>query len=201
MNIQRLFSLLASICAIIVISSACTETSPEAPGATSTPETTDTAAEPYPDPGAAAADTSIEEAYPGAGPSAPEPQPTVVFVIPTPTSQGGVIHGTMHDFTTGEAFDPVSARGINVYLAEIITSERGLSEFATLDTSTAPTSGLDSEGAFVFSDVEPGRYAIVIDTPVAQRMTQVAPDTEEDVLVTVESGEAVDVGTVYAQFP
>jgi hypothetical protein len=188
-----------------MISSACSSPPPDATEPPSTTEANVTAADPYPE---AAADTEAypeaaagTEAYPGAESSAPATRPTVVFDIPEPTSEGGVIYGKMHELTTGEPFDAVMVGGINVYLAEIIESERGLSEFATLDTSTAPSSGLDSQGTFVFSGVEPGRYAVVIDTPAAQRIARESPDTEENALVTVEAGEAVDVGTVYTQFP
>lgn len=114
--------------------------------------------------------------------------------LPSPQPDKGGVTGQFVDQTTGE---PVRERVI--YLGELspFKNQEGeeTSSFVMMVPSTSPSAITDQDGYFAFLDVEPATYAFVLWTPV-DSWVAVDPETEKNVLVTIEAGEIIDLGTV-----
>jgi hypothetical protein len=149
---------------------------------------------PYPYP--AASTPTIDPAYPS-----PEQDPTPVGrdpePVPTPAEDTAVVHGQLYDSATDEPL----YNGVTVYLAEVIPTDNPDMDAVSLDRATDPNIVPDREGGFAFADVAPGRYSLVVQGPLNQYVARYADGEQDDVIVTVEAGEAVDLGKLYAGFP
>jgi hypothetical protein len=86
------------------------------------------------------------------------------------------------------------AVGRTLYLAPIIYSEgEGGSEVAALDAATDPRAESDGSGYFHFTGVEPGRYALGINSPIGAVLIR-----RGDIEITLEAIEdqIYDLGIV-----
>lgn len=92
--------------------------------------------------------------------------------IPTPSSGKAVASGRIVSINTGEPYVDATVR-----LAEIYRNEQGEGAYA-LDTATSPIAYTDEQGYFVFKDIEPREYVLVIGDPMTRY-----------VILTSESGE------------
>jgi hypothetical protein len=111
--------------------------------------------------------------------------------VPTPSPGLGVIVGALIDQTQDA---PLVDR--TLYLAPLIKSEDGTMEVARLVVETAPSAQTDAAGQFVFVDVPPGRYGIVLS---GQANDYLLADfrSESEVLVVVEAGQTADTGEIW----
>lgn len=121
-------------------------------------------------------------------------------IIPTATADTGVVHGIVQSFDTKQPLS-TDANGIDVYLAEILENEDGSLRFAGFDRKTAPVTAADENGQFVFTNVAPGAYAIVIKSPLSEVIAVQASSPDQEAEVIISAGEVVDVGTVYTRYP
>jgi len=89
-----------------------------------------------------------------------------------------------------------------IYLGELSPLRIGDSEshVITVLPSSFPNTSTDKHGYFAFLGVEPGTYAMVIWTPVNSWVVS-DPETELDILVTVEAGAITDLGEVTINLP
>jgi hypothetical protein len=87
-----------------------------------------------------------------------------------------------------------------VFLGQLSPLEPGDLFVITMLPTTAPQTGVDTQGYFAFSDVEPGTYALVFWTPMNSWVIS-DPETEEAILVTVNAGEITDLGEVAVNLP
>jgi len=127
------------------------------------------------------------------------PEATDTTEIPEPGPETGVVHGQLLNATTQEPITSENAAA-DIYLAEIVyTSEDR--PFSLFDQQTSPHTNPDSRGTFVFSDVEPGEYAISVVTPMSQVIARSTENIEEDLVFEVEAGETIDLGELYARYP
>ena len=117
--------------------------------------------------------------------------------IPTPSPDKAVVHGVIREIDTKK---PLSeAQGIDVFLAQVIRSPDGPS-MSSLDKTTAPSTSPDQSGVFVFADVAPGEYAIVVASPLSELIGRSPKDLTKDIVITVTAGQTLDVGEVYTKF-
>jgi hypothetical protein len=118
--------------------------------------------------------------------------------IPTPSPDKAVVHGVVREVDTKK---PLSEdQGVDLFLAQVIHSADGLS-MSSLDKITAPRSDPDKDGLFVFADVAPGEYAIVVRTPLNEIVGRSPNDLNKDIVITVTAGQTLDLGEVYTKFP
>jgi hypothetical protein len=121
-------------------------------------------------------------------------EPTAAPALASPQPGMGGVTGRFVDQVTGE---PVPDRVI--YLGELTPFEAQEGEepssFVMMVPTTSPSTLTDQDGYFSFLDVGPGTYAFVLWTPV-DSWVLVNPETEENVMVTIQAGEVVDLGTV-----
>jgi hypothetical protein len=160
-----------------------TTTAPATPAATTAAGTTG-----YPNA------TSLPTGYPGSpdsGTPGPTPSP-----LATPTTQPG----------TGSAKGVIQLKGkpvtdVEMYLAPLIKDSNGQESIVALDLATNPWGPTDSQGAFVIPNVAPGDYGLVLVT-VTSQFHLLYPDKHQSVLVMIQAGQQVDLGTLnYPSLP
>jgi hypothetical protein len=154
---------------------------------------------------------SAETAYPGApatttrelgypSPSRSEellatpPDPARIFPdIPT---DRGVVGGVLVQQVTEDGYLPVTP--LALALGDYLENSRGEPALIRYNDSS-PHAQIFNTGVFMFSDVQPGIYALVINLGFAQFVIQ--NEQGYDLIVEVEAGEAVDLGQVFVKLP
>lgn len=152
----------------------------------------------YPAPGEASAANT-----PAAYPDAASPQEEILPAPPDPardlppaSADSGVIGGALIRELSEEGFMPLDPH--ELILASIVTNDAGTPMFLRHDedalrAETFPT------GVFVFHDVPPGRYGLIVGIGITQFPVR-TPDGAE-LLVDVTPGAVIDLGQVIVQFP
>lgn len=152
----------------------------------------------YPDP--ERADGEENSAYPGPANSersdlsAEPPNPS--FDLPDAAGETGVVGGILIQEKVGEGFIPFTP--YELILAEVINDTEGNPALIRYDEDS-PRAQTFPTGVFVFQDVPPGDYGIVANLAVYE-----IPLQEQDgsrLLITVEAGQAIDLGQVITQIP
>lgn len=120
-----------------------------------------------------------------------------IKTIPTPSTNKAVITGVLLEGT--EELEPASSAIL--YLADIVNSTDGRKAAASFDRASSPNTQTDAHGRFVFSEVDPGEYSLVLDR-VYNSFLLHDPDGEGDLLFTAEAGEILDLGKLeYLSLP
>jgi len=115
------------------------------------------------------------------------------FVVPNPTSQTGVIVGQL--LTPGSGGKPYIA---TLYLGTFIYPENNADgpPLITFSEHTSLQGVQDQQtGRFYFADVPPGKYAIIIWTPVMSMPLRDAK-TQTEITFEVKAGEITDLGII-----
>jgi hypothetical protein len=189
---------------LLLLVSACSEAADNTPSqsteieleveypvdATDSPESSDSAY-PYPE---STTDYSVDSAYPSGGNAPEDITYPLTIEVPEPQGETGVITGKILTLSTKE---PYLAPGL--YLGEYIEPNEEM-ENAPMLVGISP--GVDpkavqaQDGVFVFSDIEPGEYALFLWSPInIMPITDAA--TNEEISVTVEAGKITDLGIIY----
>jgi hypothetical protein len=136
-------------------------------------------------------DYSQEEGYPAPEASSPPEELPESLEIPEPAADSGVVTGQL--LTPGPGGSPYIG---SLYRASTISSDQeGFPPIVAFSDQTDPLGLQDQTGRFLFSDVAPGTYALVIWTPVASTVIE-EPGTNEYMLFEVEAGEVTDLGVI-----
>lgn len=122
--------------------------------------------------------------------SAPDATATPTRSIPTPSAGAGVVTGTM----LLNSVSPEPAYPVLLVLAEVIEVD-GKPMVAGFDRATAPSTLTESDGTFIFPDVKPGKYALVVDR-IMDAFLLNNPEDGGDLLFEVKPGEITDAGTL-----
>jgi hypothetical protein len=93
--------------------------------------------------------------------------------------------------------DDQAATGIDLYLADVSQLVEGGASIAKLDPGSAPKAVVYETGAFIFTDIPPGRYALAASISPANSTLISDPETSRELVISVEAGDIVDLGTVY----
>ncbi len=135
-------------------------------------------------------------AYPGPEGTAAETSqlPTMVPVldVPSPASGLGVVTGFL--LVGGEGGQPYF--GNAVYLGHALApSDPAFPPMISLSETEDPLAVMDQTGRFLFVDVEPGTYGLMLWSPVGSAPMQ-DPVTGTYMLIEVKAGETVDLGVI-----
>jgi len=137
--------------------------------------------------------------YATAAPSTPAIRYSAVTPIPvTPVSGRGAVTGLVIRHLAGVPVGPIAE--IRLFLAKVITDEDAPLKVARLNEESAPSSLTNTEGQFVFVNVEPGKYALILELPMGAMLAhdEVA---DRDVIVDVVADEVVELGEVSLEIP
>ena len=119
-------------------------------------------------------------------PLLPTAAPAAVPADRTPAPGTGLVQGLL--LLDGE---PAAER--TLYLAPLIASGEEI-EIAALDPVEDDRAESDGAGVFVFVDVEPGRYALGINSPIGAVL--IRGDDGDEIVAEVVAGELVDLDVV-----
>ena len=122
--------------------------------------------------------------------------PTVVLDS-TPVPGRGNVIGVM--FRAPLGVEPHPMGDTKLYLAEMLRNAQGeLAGLAGVDEERAPSTRTDAQGQFVFSDIEPGHYALVIKHPLTLVLAHDQP-SNRDIVVEVIAGQIQDLDTIQVE--
>lgn len=100
---------------------------------------------------------------------------------------------------SGGSTQPVS--GFNVYLAATVKDITGKDAFVGLERVNAPRAITDAQGTFIFQNIVPGNYGLVLDIGF-DTILMLKPESEEGIILTVMPGKEVSLGTLlYESLP
>jgi hypothetical protein len=174
-------------------------TAPAAPTAAGTEAYPAPNSEAYPAPDSAY--PAPNSAYPGPG-GAADLGPTVSsepVVVPEPSSADvGVATGKLIRITESGEREPLA--GYNLYLGNILENNQGNESLVELDRGTAPKAQLNALGEFVFVDVPPGRYGLMLDLVRGAALLN-DPDDGTDLIVEIQGGQVLDLGEMAYPLP
>lgn len=94
-----------------------------------------------------------------------------------------------------------SLTGFVVYLGGLLPLDPGPAYLINISPGQSPMTQLDAGNRFVFSDVTPGKYAIVLWTP---HRSELVPDPDkpgQELLITVMADKVLDLGVLVARLP
>jgi len=120
--------------------------------------------------------------------ASPLSTPASPLGLPQPPAGLGTVGGTLVLELDSTPIDEAT-----VYLGAVDRIE-GEPAMARLNTQTAPQAFTDAAGRFVFTDVPPGHYALIYETPFDSYLARY-PDGE-DIVFEVKRDEIVDLGTI-----
>ncbi len=146
-------------------------------------------------PGTAAGQTADYPSSSSGSVGLPEP-PNPERNIPNPDNNTAAIGGVLIREVSADSFLPVVPQAL--YLGEVLLNSAG--EQALISQGDdSPQAQLFQTGVFIFNNVPPGTYALVIDVGFSQ-----FPITDEngaELLIEVEGGKAYDLGQVMVRLP
>ncbi|MCA9967380.1 MAG: hypothetical protein KC423_24195 [Anaerolineales bacterium] len=156
-----------------------------APSAAENPTTTDG----YPAPEQA----QPPAAYPVEGLQAEPPNPE--RQLPAAGADVGVVGGVLIRELTDQGFMPLNPQ--KLMLGEIVQTNSGEAAYVSVDDQNSPQAEMFPTGVFIFRNVAPGTYGLVVDLGFTQFLVN-QPDGSQFVF-TVEPGQALDLGQVITQ--
>lgn len=140
-----------------------------------------------------------ESAYPPPGGAAPTPEPLpLLTVIPTPSTPD---KATITGVLLLNPGSPLPATGVILALANIVPEAKGTPWVAGFERLSAPQTQTDGAGRFVFVDIAPGKYALVLDR-LNEAYLLGNPKDGADLILGPQPGQVLDLGDlIYASLP
>jgi ABC-type Fe3+-hydroxamate transport system substrate-binding protein len=120
--------------------------------------------------------------------------------IPIPSAEKGVLTGSLvQKGVDGNPDKPYA--GIRLFLGSLLVADDGKSTLARVNSLEAPQTITDADGRFVFKDLEPETYILVLQAPPNQLIKLNDPDTGLDMMIEIAGGEITDIGPQYHDLP
>jgi hypothetical protein len=114
--------------------------------------------------------------------------------IPAPEENSGIVTGFL--LIQGKPVVDVS-----VYLADLLKDDQGNDSIASYDRANSPRAFTDIEGKFVFANIEPKKYGLILDVVLNSYLLS-HPKGSGPIFITVEAGKIVDLGKLdYTELP
>ncbi len=127
-------------------------------------------------------------------PVQPTATPTTAPLVPKPAPGTAVVTGVMNIEHTDQPMI-----GVELYLGQHIGATPDTPMYA-LEPDSAPYAMTDDRGRFVFKDVPPGRYAIVVWNPFNSFLAR-NPATGVELVLDLKPDQVYDVGTLFEPLP
>jgi len=119
--------------------------------------------------------------------------------VPEPETGFGTVGGILTARTPSSGSNYITLPITPIYLAPIIKDDEGNTSFAGLDFSKDPTATTNQTGVFIINKVPAGQYGFVVMRGVKPYL--IKNEQGEDYVVTVEAGEALNLGEVRTELP
>jgi len=100
------------------------------------------------------------------------------------------------DYETGQA----TTQELPLYLGTLVPMEPGDTFVISMSPTNAPMTLMNVDGYFVFSDIEPGTYALVFWTPMSTWVFSNS-ETQESVVITFEANQITELGEIIVDLP
>lgn len=126
--------------------------------------------------------------------SAEPPNPS--FDLPDAGGETGVVGGILIEEIVGEGYIPFAP--YELVLAEVINDSEGNPTLIGYDEDS-PRAQVFPTGVFVFQNVPPGEYGLVANLAVYEFPLQELDGSK--LLISVEAGQATDLGQIITQVP
>jgi hypothetical protein len=154
-------------------------------------------AEDYPGPELQITTREAQPGYPALGPLMPDmedtlPQPELPLQL-NPSEIGATIGGVILDRVTRQG--PLESL---IYLGQVQYTETGF-PVVSLNRQEAPVTILSRNGVFIFEDIEPGEYAVILFTPDYSLLVEYEDGIS--VTFTAADGDVIDLGTIIVDIP
>ena len=128
----------------------------------------------------------------GVSPNIPDPE----IIFPENNPNAGVVGGVLAREITDQGYVPVQPR--ELILGKIV--ENNLGEQVLISVAAdSQRAQLFATGIFLFSDIPPGDYGIVIDLGFTQ--FPLLNENGEQILLTIEGGKTIDLGQILVEIP
>lgn len=160
----------------------------------------------------ATSDAASEDAYPGpatpeeSSPGYPGPDPEQEELLPeppdpdvelpAPEGETSTLGGVLVQRVGEEGFLPFSPH--ELILAEMVYTTDGEPAFISYDEGSPRAETFDT-GIFIFRQVPPGTYGLIANLAVTEFALK--NEAQEEILITVEPGEVVDLGRIMVDLP
>jgi hypothetical protein len=119
-------------------------------------------------------------------------------VVPTPSADKAVITGVLKTNPN----QPQPAPGVILYLADILPESKGTPFLASFDRVHSVRTVTDPNGRFVFAEVSPASYSLVLDRIAQAYLLSDPKKPGGDFIFTANGGKSLDLGDlVYAVLP
>lgn len=125
-------------------------------------------------------------------PSPPNPERN----IPAPAESAGAVGGVLYREIEDAGFTPVVPLGL--YLGDVLTDSQGRQALISHGVDS-PQAEIFQTGVFVFNNVAPGTYGLVIDIGVSQ--FPISGEDGQPILIEVVAGQALDLGQIIVRLP
>jgi hypothetical protein len=122
------------------------------------------------------------------------PDPDRVF--PETANDRGTVGGVLVREITDQGYLPVTP--VELALGNYLENNDGEPSFIRLNDAS-PRAQLLNTGVFMFTNLEPGTYALIINLGFTQFVIQ--NEAGYDLVVNVEAGKALDLGQVFVNIP
>ncbi|MEM2676118.1 MAG: hypothetical protein QXT10_06470 [Candidatus Bathyarchaeia archaeon] len=123
--------------------------------------------------------------------------PIALSPLPTPSSSDVAIISGRLLRDLGSHSEPMV--GTKILLASVLRAEDGTPIMVGASEETSPAAITAENGAFIFTDVIPGTYGIVVVTPIG--LFLIRDKMGKDFLFTVQPGAVLDLGEVHTTLP
>lgn len=132
-----------------------------------------------------------QEGYPAPETTSPSVELPASLEIPEPEADSGIVTGQL--LTPGPGGSPYIG---SLYLASTIASDQeGFPPIVAFSDQVDPLAVQDQSGRFLFTDIAPGNYSLVIWNPVASTVIE-EPGTNDYMVFEVKAGEVTDLGVI-----
>ena len=115
--------------------------------------------------------------------------PQAPIMVPTPSPGRAVVIGKLRNLKSVGV-----VASIRVFLARIYYSADGSSAAFGLDIRTSPRAVSEVDGSFVFADVEPGEYLLMVGDPTLAGTVKYSDAAGKDVVLKVSAGQTLNIG-------
>lgn len=136
---------------------------------------------------------SSEYPWPG---SPEQPLAAVSLQIPEPEADSAVIVGILL-----EKGEPIF--NATIYLAEVLQdSDTGEFQVASYSRERSPRAAVDQNGQFLFTDVKPGKYSLILDNFSNYFSLNEPAAADQPLIFSAEAGQTIDLGKLdYEDLP